>query len=277
MKNSIYLLLLVLALSACTKDDPVIQETVPSGPELPPEFAAFANIFDGNGVGAAINLTEDIVILFNQNGNRYAWFEEGEVHAVRDFSDPLSHFDDDFQFNAVGAATLLNNTTAYFFSVEGDQYTTASFNAADADEGWNNSNLLTFSSTVHDLTEWGPDNTCPFQAIGAAWPWTDPNTDCFDATLDDDWIHMVNKFGDEYVYYESPNGGSFEAAEELENWTATNNCNGPDGLIPFDTIGAVFRYISPNKIEEIIFSEDGSQFCFYAVSEGVFSEVYNIN
>lgn len=278
MKNHIYILLAMFVLISCSKDETPNENgnNDPSGPTLPTEFQDFAGIFDGEGVGAAINLTEDIVILFSTEGDRYAWFEEGEVHAVRSFSDQESHFDDDFRIDQVGAATLVNNSTAYFFDTLGSHYSTATFDPADADEGWNNSNLFSFSSNLHDLTEWGPDNTCPFAAVGAAWPWTDPNEDCFDASIDDEWIHMVNKAGDEYVYYYSPDGGSFDPAEELENWTATNNCNGPDGLIPFEKVGAAFRYIRPNMIQEIFFNEDGTQFCYYAVSEGEFSEVYNL-
>jgi hypothetical protein len=84
---------------------------------------------------------------------------------------------------------------------------------------------------------------------------------------------MANEDGDEIVEYTS---GEFQNEEDIDEWTAENNCGGPDGLLPIENIGAICRYVKPNMIQEIFFNEEGTQFCFYTVSEGIFSEIYDL-
>ncbi len=272
MRNSILILLFLFALSACKKDNPAPE--TPTGSTIPTEFAAIAGLFDGNGIGAAVNLTEDIAIFFNVDGDKYAWLEDDEIKVVNDLIDPDGHFGD-LPLASVGAATVLNGTALYLFDLEGMTYTAITFDADDADEGWVNDHLFPFSGTTFPLTMWGPDN-CPYTSIAAMWNGSDPGTSCFGASEDVITTWMVSGPGADVVRYNAPGGGLFLDEDELENWTATNNCNGPDGLIPFESIGAACRLVRPNMIQELFFSLDGMQFSYYNVSEGEFSEVYDL-
>lgn len=275
MRNSIFILLVLLSITACKKDDPTPQDNTPTGPSLPEEFIAIAGLFDGNGIGAAVNLTEDIVLLFNVDGDKYAWLEDDEIKATYNVSDPDGHFGESM-IQSIGAIGYLNGSTVFLFDLTGMTYTSATFDPGDADEGWINDELFTFATSTFSLTQWGVDNSCPFTSIGAIWNYSNPGFSCFGATENTTLTWMVDGLGTNYVLYSYPSSGTFVEEEELENWTAINNCNGPDGLIPFDAIGAACRLVRTNKIQELFFSEDGLQFSFYNVSEGEFSEVYDL-
>ncbi len=277
MKFSIQLSILALALFSCSKDEtpPVTPNPGPNPNPIPTEFQALAGIFNGNGIGAAVNPTEDVLLLFNQAGDRYAWFEDNEIKSEMAINDPASIFAN-YQLNDIGAAVLFTNSTLYFFGTDGDEYQAVGIDVDDFEGRWNDAGLITFNQTVNALTEWGPDFTCPFPTIGAMWNRSNPGSTCFDQSVDHNDTWMVHGNGDEVVLYNSPSGGFFNPDEELENWLAENNCGGPDGLIPFEKISAACRYVLPNKIQNLFFSEDGTQFTFYNVSEGVFSPIYDL-
>ncbi|MFK7756668.1 MAG: hypothetical protein AB8B53_07030 [Flavobacteriales bacterium] len=241
--------------------------------QLPEEFQAWAGIFDGDGVGAAINLTEDILVLFNLDGTKFAWFEDQEIMATYNLSDN-NHFLENCPFSAISAAMVLNTDRFYIFNEDGSEYTAASFNVEDVEGSYNDDDFMTFTENVFALEFWG-DDSIPFSNIGAMWNYSAPNNSCFDATEDWNYYWMVNGSGTEVIQYFSPYG-TFNEPIEIENWTAENNCNGQDGLIPFTTVGAACRYKKPNTIQEIFFNQDGTQFSYHNVSEGVFSEVYNL-
>jgi len=276
MKKSILLFAIALTLFSCKKEDPVIEPIIDpvSTVNLPADFAALEGIFDGNGIGAAVNLTEDIVLFFNMDGDRYAWFEENQVHVVKSLDDPEGHFAN-YSGTTVGAAVLFNGTTLYFMDAPGNIYRTANFNVQDVDEGYIDFDVFTFSTNSHDLTEWGPDFTCPFPQVSAMLNWSQPNS-CFNASEDTQWTAMINGNGDEFSWYYSPDGGNFGTPEEIENWVFENYCNGPGGILPFDRISAACRYVKPNGIQELFFNQDGKTFTIQNVSEGVFSEIYSL-
>ncbi len=267
----------ILVLSSCKKEEAMPPSTPPEDNtvDLPEQFAAWKNIFEGNGVGAAVNLHEDVLLLFSMEGDQYAWFEEEEIKAVYNMSDsngPLSSY----SLGSVGAAVVLNQNALYLISDDGDRYMAGSFDNDFIEGSWNNADAISFSGSVHDLYEWGPDNTCPFNSVGAMWNYSGPGSGCFDAFEEYNHYWMINNTGDEMVLYYSPSGGNFHDVEELENWTAENNCGGADGLLPFEAVSAVCRIVYPNRITEVFFSEDGTQFTYYNVSEGEFSEVYDL-
>lgn len=280
MKKSILFAGLVFLAMSCKKEEPTPVPTPEPDVQvndLPTEFQYIKQIFNGEGVGAAVNLTEDIVLIFNQAGDKYVWVEDDEIQATYSLTDATGHLED-CPLNSIGSAAVVSGAQprVYFFDTAGMNYCSATFSVADADEGWNYNSLFTFGSSVLPLTGWGPDN-CPFTNIRAMWRYSNPGTTCYGASEADQIAWMVNETGDEIIKYTNTNGGSFDAPIELENWTATNNCNGPDGLIPLETLGAVYRIVRPNKIQEVMFNLTGDQFCFYNVSEGVFSQVYDVN
>lgn len=277
-------LILVSALSflffACKKDetDPPEAPPPPTPPvstvNLPEEFAALENIFDGNGIGAAVNLSEDILLFFNMDGDKYAWFENNQVVFTKNISDPEGHFAD-YALSTVGAAALLNGSTVYLFELNGENYSVFNFDMVEIDNASTNMDAFTFSNSSFSLSQWGPDNTCPFATISAMWNFSQASA-CFTAFENDDYTWMVNGSGNRVVRYYSPDGGNFSPFIELENWIAVNHCLGPDGLIPFESIGAACRYVKPNMIQELFFNQDGKSFSMYTLGEGVFSEIYHL-
>jgi hypothetical protein len=261
-----------VAISSCKKED----TPAPATPidTFPAEFQALRGIFNGEGIGAAVNLSEDVILLFNLDGSRYAWFEENEIKAEYQLSDNDGHFDG-LAFNDIGAAVLMYEYRIYFFDEDGERYTSADFDPENVEGGWNNSNLFSFNSGFSEVESWGPDNTIPYFEVGAMWNFSDPGTDCFDAEENYDGMWIVNGAGTKMIYWQ-PLTFVWGDEYDTEDWTAENNCGGPDGLMPYDRIGAACRYVKPNLIQELFFNEDGTKFWYYTVSEGVFSEVLSL-
>ncbi len=238
---------------------------------LPAEFQEWANIFEGEGVGAAVNLYEDILILFNSDGDRFAWFEDQEIKAVYDLS-TNNHVLENCPFSSVSAAVLLNGNDLYVFDADDNEYCAANnFIPENTPGSWDDDDFLDFQNP-YETWLWGNDYSFPFNTAEAAWNYSNDGGSCFDATEDTQYTWISS--GNEVAKYDT--WGSFEDEFDIENWTAENNCGGPDGLIPFENIGAACRYTKPNMIQEIFFSEDGTQFCYYNVSEGIFSEIYDL-
>ena len=240
---------------------------------LPTEFMEWANIFEGEGIGAAVNLSEDILILFNLEGDRFAWFEDQEIKAVYDLNEN-NHVLEGYPFSHVRAALLMDGDDLYLFDEDGQSFAIAyNFNPNQTAGSWDDDDFLSFDEDTYTIQDgWIFGYDFPFNQIEAAWNYSNDNGSCFDALADAFYSWLSN--GYEIGRYET--GNSSDANYDLENWTAENNCGGPDGLIPFESLGAACRYMKPNSIQEIFFNEDGTQFCYYNVSEGVFSEVYNL-
>jgi len=293
MKNLILVLALSAALYACKKEpsqnitnefyeivecdtshvDTTATDSIPSM-MLPAEFQAWADIFEGEGIGAAVNLTEDILILFNLEGDRFAWFEDQEITAVYDLSEN-NHVLESYPLDNVRAALVMGGNDLYLFDEDGETYAVAyNFDPSQADGSWDDDDFLEFDQETYNIgSGWSFGYDYPFNDIEAAWNYSYDNGTCFDAQADQSYSWLSN--GDEVGLFYQP-GNYWIQNQELEYWTAENNCGGPDGLVPFEFIGAACRYYKPNVIQEIIFNEDGTQFCYYNVSEGIFSVVYDL-
>lgn len=278
MKKAILFLFLCGTLAACKKEKE--EETPVSNPQpaqtIPSEFAEFAGVFDGEGVGSAVNLKDDIILLFNQDGDRYAWFEDQEIKVIRDLDDNDSPFAT-CPLETVGAACLVSEDRMYIFNEEGELYIYGDFNYNEIEGEYDDENFFTWaSSEPSEAWQWGPDNTNPFTRISAMWIQSEMNGDCFDATPSFPGMIMADGNGDELVYYSLENYSFSDNPYEIDQFTAENNCGGLDGLMPFESIGAACRHVEPNQIREIFFNEEGTQFCYFTVSEGIFSEIYEL-
>ena len=108
------------------------------------------------------------------------------------------------------------------------------------------------------------------------WNLSNPGEGCFDAFLEYDVLLMADSNGDELQPYSIENFFFSDGPFPTEIWTAENNCGGPDGIMPFEAIGAATQYVLPNKIMNIFFNQDGTQMVFYTLSEGEFSEIYDL-
>jgi hypothetical protein len=275
MKKFVFIFAMGLALASCNKDsDEPNNNEAPANP-LPEQYRALRGIFDGNGVGAAADIGMGVILLFNQDGDRYAWFEDGEIKVELDLDDSESIFRNS-ELDKVGAATLTTESRLYIFNVEGEQYTFANFNPDHVEEGWDDEDLFDWSQGVSQTYQWGPDNTIAFDRVSAMWTLANPGDGCYDAFVEYRTMNMADGNGDRLQPYDIPGFFFSDGPFDTRLWTAENNCGGPDGLIPFDRIGAACRYIEPNKIEEILFSVDGTRFCYYIASVGEVSEVFDL-
>jgi hypothetical protein len=276
MKNLFYLLAVTVFLFSCSKDDDQ-PNPAPSEPQntLPEKYRAFKNIFDGNGVGAAADLGMGVILLFNQDGDRYAWFEDGEIKVELDLDDSESIFRD-APLQSVGAAALTRDNRLYIFNEEGERFAYCNFEADEVERGWNDEDLFSWNSSSNPTNEWGPDNTIAFDRVSAMWTLANPGEGCFDAFVEYRTMNMADGNGDRLQPYDIPGFFFSDGPFDTDLWTAENNCGSADGLIPFDRISAACRFIEPNQVDEILFSADGTQFIFYTVSVGEVSEVYEL-
>ncbi len=275
MKKVLFYLLFSLVFIACNKDDDDTKTTAPAENPIPQKYRGLQGIFDGNGIGAATDLGMGVMLLFNQDGDKYAWYEDEEVKVVLDLDDSESIFRDS-QLSSVGAACLTTASRLYIFNTEGEQYTFTDFDATDVEGGWNDEDLFEWSSGFSNTNQWGPDNTIAFDRVSAMWTLANPGDGCFDAFIEYQTMNMADGNGDQMQPYDIPGFFFSDGPFDTDLWTAENNCGGADGLIPFDRISAACRYIEPNRIDELLFSADGTQFCFYTVSEGIVSEVFDL-
>ncbi len=249
-----------------THQDSIVPDSIPA------EFQELVGIFDGDGVGAAINIYEDIIILFNLTGDKFAWFEDQQVQAVYDLSSN-NHVLEGCPFDAVSAGAVIRENRFYIFNEDGDEYVEASFQPEETPESWDDDDFLQFDGTWQ-IEDWGY-GALPFNSVECMWNFSFPNESCFDASEETNNTWIVDGSGDMVGRYYEPSF-NFNNEQPIAHWTAENNCNGQDGILPFESIGAACRYVKPNTIQEIFFSLDGTQFTYYNVSEGIFSEVYDL-
>lgn len=275
MEKIICFLAVGLILASCDKDDDGPNQHAPVSNNLPDSYQAWQGIFDGNGVGAAADLQSGVILLFNQDGDRYAWFEEGEIKVELGLNDNESIFRN-AQLQSVGAATRTEEGRLFIFNKEGEQYTYADFDPDEAEGGWTNQDLFTWSTAFSESQEWAAGGSMAFNRISAMWTLTNDGGECNQAFVDFETIYMANGNGDQLQPYFIPESFFSDGPFDLSLWTASNLCGGPDGVMPFDQIGAACRNIGDNQIEEILFSADGTQFCYYTVSAGEVSEIFNL-
>ncbi len=275
MKKIILLSLFLGILTSCDKDDDSGDTQPQPSSNLPAEYAALQNIFDGEGVGAAANLGMDIVILFNQSGTRYAWFQDQELKLVKDIGDSDSHFSGIVP-ETIGAASLGFPNKLWFFNREGDRFSAVTFDETNLENGWMNPDLFDLVNYNEVTTNWSQNNDSQFDRVTAMWPYSDPGSGCFEASTQADVVYMANGAGDKLTRYSHSEGAFVDGPFDTNILIARNNCGGDDQTLPMDGIGAACRYVEPDRIREIFFSADGKQFCFYTVSEGIFSEIYDL-
>lgn len=118
------------------------------------------------GVGAATNLNGNqdgdfYLMAFDKLGINYTYMNPSGNWStqIRPISD-LADGSNPFNISGIGAVAFkwvdpLGPSSRYMFNLDGDQYSSYVNNPQSF-------------STVRDLWQWGPDNTCPFDAVGAA-------------------------------------------------------------------------------------------------------------
>lgn len=274
MKRFLSLATVSFLLFSCNSDDD--NDSSPSTStqsEIPSEYQALEGIFNGNGVGAATDLGVGVVLLFNQNGNQYAWFEDEAIQATFSISDEASIFRD-LPFTRLGAATRTAEGRLCVFDSEGERFAFADIDTDAVTGGSSNPDILSWEAQSEQTENWMGSSA--FNKISAMWTIANPNDACFGATIEYEEILMANGEGTRLQPYFIPGQFFSNGPFDVNILVIENNCGGQNGVNPFTSISAACRYIEPTRIDELLFSANGMQFCFYTVSEGVVSEVYDL-
>ncbi|MEM7163096.1 MAG: hypothetical protein AAF487_11730, partial [Bacteroidota bacterium] len=173
MKKIMYLIAFTFFIFSCSKDETQEPVPAPNTQNFPEQFSQWRGLFNGEGIGAAFNLTEDIIVLFDKDGERYAWFENEEIKFVNDLNATDSPFVNCI-FNQVGASAKTREDVLYVFDDEGARYTNAAIDLDRIDGGWDDPELFDWWQSYSPTNNWGPDNTIPINSVSAIWPLTDP-------------------------------------------------------------------------------------------------------
>jgi len=233
---------------------------------LPPvTFQSWVDLFE-DGVGAATNVRDDIVILFNGAGTEYAWFHDrqikGETYSIADNTAPLGVV----PFDAVGSAVLFEDGSIYLMNKQGTKYAPYKFTSGAVSGDPQNEPFGQYNSTF-DINQWGSNNH-PFavEGMGAAVKRIKIPSGVGAS------MYLFNNDGDKYVGYQD---GTFGPVIDFADW-------GPaDQHEEFTVVGAATRIQLGSTEHNIFFNKEGTEFVIFDFlgSGGAkrFSQPYVIN
>lgn len=229
-------------------------------PELPETAKNWFRVFDDEGIGAACSIDpqQENVLLFNQDGTRYAQIVGGVLQGYFDVQSSEGIIRDN-PFSSVGSAHQFNSKI-YVFDDTGAQWA-----SLDGSEEIADGNPLDFG--------WGGNH--PFvepvfggPGIGAGLYYSSNRV-----------IHF-SKDGTRWVIYD-PTNASFTDETALNNWGTIY------GGIPFQKVGValtIYTQLNPIFPEAptsetdqvfVLFNEEGKEFVFYQFDYG-FSEIFSL-
>ncbi len=117
-----------------------------------------------DGIGAAVNFkgnqnNQFYLMAFDKSGTQFNYMNANGVWLDNEPISNLANGNSPFNITGVGAITFTSvdpngPSGRYMFNKEGNKY--SHFNSGSNSFG-----------AVHNLWEWGPDNTCPFNEVGA--------------------------------------------------------------------------------------------------------------
>lgn len=266
--------ILMLSFMACSTEEAIMPP-----PEeqnlLPTEFQALFNIFEGQGIGAATNLNDDIILFFSSDGEQYAWFEDEEIKRKGRLDDEGGLFEG-ISFSSIGSASLYTEVRIALFNQSGDTY---QWMLIDPERIKGNSaanNLFDFGEDTFALWQWGNDNSCPFERVGALMGFSKEPRGCETVEDDDNFLWMVNPEGDELSRY-TLDRADFDEEVELERWRSESTCGGSPEVMPINNIGAACAYEPDGEdYQQLIISKDGTEMTIINGTKGTVSEVYNL-
>lgn len=215
---------------------------------VPTVFTSLVNPFgDGSTIGAACNVAYDILLLFDEAGTRYAWWQNSRIQGIFDIHDAKGIFGD-LKIETVGAALhySLSSNLSYliFFDKSGKKfimlnYAIADFKASDTERP--DSVAHNILNVVNSISAFGG----PFQDDGfeAAVLYVKPYAG------KDAW-HIFQKGTDKYARW----------ANDRINWGPVLNFadwGGNNSLFP--TVGAAAYWVKHDVAYNLFISRDGTQ------------------
>jgi len=276
MRHTILFAAVFLCMFSCSKEDTTTPPPPPidDNNKLPDDFKALFNIFDGEGIGAATNLNDDIMLFISTNGDKYAWFENNQIQRTGRIGEDDGLFDG-AAFSTISAINDYREERLVIFNEAGNTY---QWIDVDPDNIAGNSNLnnhFIFLESIQ-LNFWGEDNTCPFDEITSVFGFSKEPEGCATSEDDDLYLWMANDDGDEVVRYVKENS-TFDEEVEVDQWRSNSICGGAPAIFPLSGIGAACVYDPDAGIyQELFFDPSGTKMTILTPSQGSFSQVYDL-
>ncbi len=245
---------------------------------LPPaSFSSLVDLFkdDGNGggIGAASQVSQSNIVLYNKAGTKYAWYNgnSGEVLGIFDITDesgPLGATN----LESIGAALRFTDKKIYMFDSTGLKcqifdYDPAPYtgNSVPAQPIGNYQNKIYFVNEIFGDSE-------NFQFIGQGFAaavryWKNVNYGFLTYPI----MHFFRNPGDKYADYRPIGNGVWINPRNVNEWG--------NGGIVFEKIGAACRmeFVSMSNTLQLFFNAEGDEFQTWRPSTGEFSPPYVIN
>lgn len=273
LKRIFYFLLIAsLAFTSCTEDEGTINKPEEPIDKTPEDFKVFKNIFDNVGVGAGVWLASDVIVLFDQTGNQYAWIENGVVMDKRSVEDAQSIFKSP-QDDAVTAA-VMSYSTLYLFQSTEKHYRVVKFDDKNVKGKWNDPDFFDNSNISYALTVWGIDNSCPFSSVSAAYGWH-PDRSCSPIAKGEKAFLMDAKSARLSIY--DGVSADFEGPKDVKSHPLYDCATDSNRSLGLDSeIDAAFVYPVNGKLYEVFFYRSGTEYIYSEIGSVEASEPINI-
>ena len=276
----VIILLAAICFASCSKEKlDVVRNRIPA------PFKYLAGLFDGDGIGAAVAISPNVQILFNQSGDRYAWIENDSLMDERDIADPEGLFSL-LTLDDVGAGALAGFRKFYLFNRAGSRFIEVIFHSTDTEGQWANPRFFTFQHSPYPVDKWGLERACPFTEIGAVWDYY-AISDC--SEFPKNAIRMVNRAGSEYVDYDLETERFGDNPFYISNYPL-NSCEidpinkvssirkKDSAYLPLEVVDAASIYYNKdNKAAgELFFTDGGKKFGFREFDSTEFQGPFSI-
>jgi thiol-activated cytolysin len=245
---------------------------------LPPaSFSSLVDLFkdDGNGggIGAATQVSQSNIVLYNKAGTKYAWYNgnSGEVLGIFDITDengPMGGC----KLEQIGAALRFSDKRIYLFDSTGLKCQILDYNPDPFNGNSLPPNAIgTYRDNIYFVNEIFGDSE-NFQFIGQGFAgavryWKDYSISFFTYPI----MHFFRNPGDKYADYRPIGNGVWQDPLDVNEW-------GSKGIV-FEKIGAACRleFASASNTLQLFFNSAGDEFQTWRPTINEFSPPYVIN
>jgi thiol-activated cytolysin len=228
---------------------------------LPPaSFSSLVDLFkdDGNGggIGAATQVSQSNIVLYNKAGTKYAWYNgnSGEVLGIFDITDengPMGGC----KLEQIGAALRFSDKRIYLFDSTGLKCQILDYNPDPFNGNSLPPNAIgTYRDNIYFVNEIFGDSE-NFQFIGQGFAgavryWKDYSISFFTYPI----MHFFRNPGDKYADYRPIGNGVWQDPLDVNEW-------GSKGIV-FEKIGAACRleFASASNTLQLFFNSAGDEF-----------------
>lgn len=245
---------------------------------LPPaSFSSLVDLFkdDGNdgGIGAATQVSQSNIVLYNKAGTKYAWYNgnSGEVLGIFDIHDENAPMGAS-KLEHIGAALRFSDKKIYLFDSTGLKCQILDYNPDPYTGNSLPTNAIgTYQDNIYFVNEIFGDSE-NFQFIGQGFAaavryWKDYSISFLTYPI----MHFFRLPGDKYADYRPIGNGVWLDPYDVNEW-------GSKGIV-FEKIGAACRleFVSMSNTLQLFFNAEGDEFQTWRPSTNVFSPPYVIN